>query len=132
MCIPPQAIQEFVESVNCAKRTNPENESEEGVSGQRRKVTAAIAIKFLLARKFDVPRAVVLYEQHEEARWRDGLYDFDPRSEKLKRELETGKFTILVSRVANGGYVWPHTNEDIQPIHCCTPSSRNVMSRVPQ
>lgn len=63
----------------------------------RRKVTAAIAVKFLLARKFDVPRAVVLYEQHEEARIRDGLYDFDPRSEKLKRELETGKFTILVS-----------------------------------
>lgn len=106
MCIPPQAIQEFVESVNCARRTNPEtNESEAGQRPARRKVTAAIAIKFLLARKFDVPRAVVLYEQHEEARWRDGLYDFDPRSEKLKRELETGKFTILVSSTTNGGWI---------------------------
>lgn len=40
---------------------------------------------------------MVLYQHHEISRARDGLFDFDPRSEKLKREIETGKFTILVS-----------------------------------
>lgn len=105
-----QAIQEFVESVNCAKRIDRQSAADEDDDGtsspglgdrpvRRRKVTAAIAVKFLLARKFDVSRAVVLYEQHEQARHRDGLYDLDPRSEKLKRELETGKFTILVSEL---------------------------------
>lgn len=90
-----------MEAVNCTKGIDGDGgEIAEGRQSQpgrgRSKISAAIALKFLLARKFDVPRAVVLYEQHEESR-RDGLYDFDPRSEKLKRELETGKFTILVS-----------------------------------
>lgn len=106
-----QAIQEFVQSVNCTKRVvreeqeqRQQQQDEDGNRPRRRKVTSAKeAVKFLLARKFDVSRAIILYEQHEEARIRDGLYDFDPRSEKLKRELETGKFTILVSltRVRN-------------------------------
>lgn len=97
--------------MNCAKRIDRQSAADEDDDGtsspglgdrpvRRRKVTAAIAVKFLLARKFDVSRAVVLYEQHEQARHRDGLYDLDPRSsEKLKRELATGKFTILVSEL---------------------------------
>lgn len=87
-----------MESVNCTKRID-ENEAESGLEGTSppRKVTAAVAVKFLLARKFDIQRAVVLYQHHEISRARDGLFDFDPRSEKLKREIETGKFTILVS-----------------------------------
>lgn len=100
-----------MESVNCTRigRTEESHGPEEEGGGaqaertpyRRRQITASIAVKFLLARKFDVPRAVVLYEQHEVARIREGLYDFDPRSEKLKRELDSGKFTILVSMKMN-------------------------------
>ena len=61
-------------------------------------MTPATAIKFLLARKFDVPRAVALYEQHEIIRHREGLYNLDILFDPLEAELETGKFTILVSK----------------------------------
>jgi tyrosine-protein phosphatase non-receptor type 9 len=60
-------------------------------------VSWATAVKFLAARKFDVSRAVALYEQHEATRHREGLVRFDPSREPLKSELDTGKFTILVS-----------------------------------
>lgn len=62
-------------------------------------VSWATAVKFLAARKFDVGRAVTLYEQHETTRHREGLVRFDPRQDPLKSELDTGKFTILVSSV---------------------------------
>lgn len=62
-----------------------------------RAVTAATAIKFLFARKFDVHRAVALYEQHEIIRQKEGLHNFDPMIEPLRSELSTGKFTILVT-----------------------------------
>lgn len=54
------------------------------------------AVKFLWARKFDVARAVVLHEQHEETRQREGLFGFNCAVEPLKSELRTQKFTILV------------------------------------
>ena len=60
-------------------------------------VSWATAVKFLAARKFDVSRAVALYEQHDATRHREGLVRFDPSREPLKSELDTGKFTILVS-----------------------------------
>lgn len=60
-------------------------------------MTTATAVKFLFARKFDVHRAVQLYEQHELIRQRECLYNLDPMSDPLRTELETGKFTILVS-----------------------------------
>lgn len=50
-----------------------------------------------MARKFDVPRSLQLYQSHETVRIREGLVKFDPHTDPLKRELETGKFTILVS-----------------------------------
>lgn len=125
-----QAIQEFVKAVDCTRGVDENNgdTAEEGGSRSqprqcRSKISAAIAVKFLLARKFDVARAVVLYEQHEESR-RDGLYDFDPRSEKLKRELETGKFTILVSS-------WFPIHNIFGLIRLFTDSSRNEMSQAP-
>lgn len=59
-------------------------------------VSWSTAVKFLCARKFDVARAVALYEQHEATRDREGLTDFDPTIEPLKSELDTAKFTILV------------------------------------
>lgn len=60
-------------------------------------VTSATALKFLFARKFDVHRAVQLYEQHELTRLREGLYNINPMTSELLLELQTGKFTILVS-----------------------------------
>lgn len=55
------------------------------------------ALKFLMARKFDLNRSLALYKAHELARCREGLTDFDPNKEPLKSELESGKFTVLVS-----------------------------------
>lgn len=63
----------------------------------RRNITHTTAVKFLYARKFDIPRAVSLYEQHEQIRQREYLYNIDPDVEPLRSELQTGKFTILVS-----------------------------------
>jgi tyrosine-protein phosphatase non-receptor type 9 len=57
------------------------------------------ALKFLMARKFDVHRSLALYEAHEITRYREGLAKFDPTKEPLKSELETGKFTVLVSQL---------------------------------
>lgn len=54
------------------------------------------ALKFLMARKFDVRRSLELYQSHENIRIREGLVKFDPLNQPLKSELETGKFTILV------------------------------------
>lgn len=60
-------------------------------------VSWCTAVKFLVSRKFDVARAVALYEQHEATRQREGLVNFNPLVEPLKSELNTEKFTILVS-----------------------------------
>ena len=62
----------------------------------------ASAVKFLMARKFHVDRALALYQQHELMRIREGLTVFDPASSPLKEELKTGKFTILPGKDANG------------------------------
>lgn len=53
-------------------------------------------LKFLMARKFDVPRSLQLYQSHETVRIREGVVKFDPLVDPLRKELETGKFTILV------------------------------------
>lgn len=55
------------------------------------------AVKFMTARKFDIHRALSLYEAHEITRFREGLAKFDPLKDPLKTELESGKFTVLVS-----------------------------------
>ena len=62
------------------------------------------AVKFLMARKFNIDRALALYQQHELMRLRESLISttIDPDSNPLKDELETGKFTILPSKDANG------------------------------
>ncbi|XP_052752201.1 tyrosine-protein phosphatase non-receptor type 9 isoform X2 [Galleria mellonella] len=68
-------------------------------------VSRATAIKFLLARKFDVDRAFALWRQHEATRRREGLSKFAPFEDPLKAELETGKFTILPTRDATGAAI---------------------------
>lgn len=81
-----QAAKHFIEVVNKLRKHR--------CSGP---LSWSCAIKFLAARKYDVQRAVTLYEQHELTRHREGLVYFDTDSEPLKTELNTGKFTILVS-----------------------------------
>ncbi|XP_045450142.1 tyrosine-protein phosphatase non-receptor type 9 [Melitaea cinxia] len=68
-------------------------------------VSRSTAIKFLLARKFDVARAHTLWRQHEATRRREGLIKFEPFEDPLKSELETGKFTILSTRDATGAAI---------------------------
>lgn len=63
------------------------------------------AVKFLMARKFNVERALVLYQQHEIMRIREGLTYFDHSSGPLQTELSLGKFTILPCRDPNGAAI---------------------------
>uniref|UniRef100_U5EPN3 Tyrosine-protein phosphatase non-receptor type 9 n=1 Tax=Corethrella appendiculata TaxID=1370023 RepID=U5EPN3_9DIPT len=88
------AVKQFMDLIN-SSATDP----------TRKAVTPATATKFLLARKFDIPRAVALYEQHEIIRKRESLYGFDPLTDPLRTELETGKFTILPGRDASGAAI---------------------------
>ncbi|XP_037040711.1 tyrosine-protein phosphatase non-receptor type 9 isoform X1 [Bradysia coprophila] len=89
-----QAVKQFIDLVN-----------ELGSNVNRKNVTTATAVKFLFARKFDVQRAVALYEQHELIRQRECLYNLDPMSDPLRTELETGKFTILPGRDVSGAAI---------------------------
>ncbi|KAK3930625.1 Tyrosine-protein phosphatase non-receptor type 9 [Frankliniella fusca] len=95
--LPPQhelATKIFIETVNNLRqkvRTSP--------------VTWSVATKFLAARKWDVGRAVTLYEAHEATRLREGLLNFDPTQDPLKSELSTGKFTVLPTRDQNGAAI---------------------------
>lgn len=106
-----QAVKEFTEIINR--------------NFERKNISPATALKFLLARKFDVQRAVALFEQHELIRQQEGLYTLDPMIDPLRSELETGKFTILVSVFFFGKYLsictgignqltipWSHQNCD--------------------
>ncbi|XP_038074182.1 tyrosine-protein phosphatase non-receptor type 9-like isoform X2 [Patiria miniata] len=53
------------------------------------------AVRFLMARKFDVKRALELFKNHAALRQREGLGHLSPTEEPLSRELLSGKFTIL-------------------------------------
>lgn len=83
-----------------------------GAAPVRRHISHTTAVKFLYARKFDIPRAVSLYEQHEQIRLKEYLYNIDPDVEPLRSELQTGKFTILVS-----GYIFPHLLQECVDNH---------------
>uniref|UniRef100_A0A182QHZ2 Tyrosine-protein phosphatase non-receptor type 9 n=1 Tax=Anopheles farauti TaxID=69004 RepID=A0A182QHZ2_9DIPT len=89
-----KAVKQFIDRINSSKK-----------DPNRKAVTPAIATRFLLARKYDITRAMALYEQHELIRQREGLYGFDPLNEPLRTELETGKFTILPGRDASGAAI---------------------------
>ncbi|XP_050087061.1 tyrosine-protein phosphatase non-receptor type 9 isoform X1 [Anopheles aquasalis] len=88
------AVKQFIDRINSSN--NDPN---------RKAVTPAVATRFLLARKYDIARALSLYEQHELIRQREGLYGFDPMNPPLRTELETGKFTILPGRDASGAAI---------------------------
>ena len=65
-------------------------------------LTAGTAVKFLMARKFNVDRALKLYRQHEMMRVREGLDVIDLEAHALRQEVETGKFTVLSTRDPHG------------------------------
>lgn len=90
-------MKQFIDLCNNLGFVSPASTPSCPTAPQRRTVTSRTALKFLYARKFDVPRAVALYEQHQQIRLREGLYHIDPFLEPLHAELQTGKFTILVS-----------------------------------
>ncbi|XP_042910681.2 tyrosine-protein phosphatase non-receptor type 9-like, partial [Parasteatoda tepidariorum] len=74
-------------------------------NGDKKTWNKSTAIKFMMARKFDICRAVALFESHEVMRRREGLIRFDPTSDTLRSELETGKFTILPVRDSSGAAI---------------------------
>lgn len=79
-----QAIKQFIDLLNSQHQP-------------RKVITPETAIQYLSARKFDVPKAVALYEANNLTRQREGLFGINSKSDPLRSELETGKFTVLVS-----------------------------------
>ncbi|XP_055303453.1 tyrosine-protein phosphatase non-receptor type 9 isoform X2 [Sitodiplosis mosellana] len=86
-----EAVKEFIEIVN------------KKIEGKT--ISTSTALKFVLARKLDVPRAVALFEQHVLIRREEDLDNIEPMSDPLRTELETGKFTILPGRDATGAAI---------------------------
>ena len=80
-----QAIKQFIDLLNSSSEHKP------------RRVSPETAIQYLSARKFDIPKAVALYEANSQTRLREGLYGIDSNVDPLRAELATGKFTVLVS-----------------------------------
>ena len=60
------------------------------------------SVKFLMARKFTVDRAIALYRQHELMRLREKLTSINPSESPLKDEIIAEKFTVLSTRDASG------------------------------
>merc|ERR1712223_1637460 len=88
------ATEKFLENVNKWRAAR-----------ELKQLSRSSALKFLMARKFNVDRALVLYQQHEIMRIREGLTYFDHSPGPLQAELSKGKFTILPSRDPNGATI---------------------------
>uniref|UniRef100_A0A8C7Z1R3 protein-tyrosine-phosphatase n=1 Tax=Oryzias sinensis TaxID=183150 RepID=A0A8C7Z1R3_9TELE len=65
-------------------------------------VSQPTALKFLMARKFDVPRAIDLFQAYKNTRIKEGIININPDEEPLRSELLSGKFTVLPGRDAKG------------------------------
>ncbi|XP_067106804.1 tyrosine-protein phosphatase non-receptor type 9 [Osmerus mordax] len=65
-------------------------------------VSQTTAVKFLMARKFDVSRAIDLFQAYKNTRIKEGIFNINPGEEPLRSELLSGKFTVLPGRDANG------------------------------
>lgn len=68
-------------------------------------VSWSTAVRFLMARKFDVKRALELFRSHGDLRIREGLFNFNPTEEPVSRELLSEKFTVLPLRDAAGASI---------------------------
>ncbi|KAG7230883.1 hypothetical protein INR49_024910 [Caranx melampygus] len=86
------ATRQFLEEIN--KWT-----SQHGVSPLSRE----LAVKFLMARKFDVLRAIELFHSYRETRLKEGIVRLQPQEEPLRSELLSGKFTVLPPVPENAG-----------------------------
>uniref|UniRef100_A0A5F9D239 protein-tyrosine-phosphatase n=1 Tax=Oryctolagus cuniculus TaxID=9986 RepID=A0A5F9D239_RABIT len=64
-----------------------------------------VAVKFLMARKFDVLRAVELFHCYRETRRKEGIVKLKPHEEPLRSEILSGKFTILDVRDPTGASI---------------------------
>ncbi|KAK2103417.1 Tyrosine-protein phosphatase non-receptor type 9, partial [Saguinus oedipus] len=64
-----------------------------------------VAVKFLMARKFDVLRAIELFHSYRETRRREGIVKLKPHEEPLRSEILSGKFTILNVRDPTGASI---------------------------
>uniref|UniRef100_A0A8C9W6Z5 Tyrosine-protein phosphatase non-receptor type 9 n=1 Tax=Scleropages formosus TaxID=113540 RepID=A0A8C9W6Z5_SCLFO len=90
LCVLVQAVEEFL-----AELRNREQHAEVLVS-------RTTAVKFLMARKFDVSRAIDLFQAYKNTRIKEGIYNLNPDEEPLRSELLSGKFTVLPGRDAKG------------------------------
>uniref|UniRef100_A0AAX7UEW3 Tyrosine-protein phosphatase non-receptor type 9 n=1 Tax=Astatotilapia calliptera TaxID=8154 RepID=A0AAX7UEW3_ASTCA len=68
-------------------------------------VSQPTAVKFLMARKFDVSRAIDLFQAYKNTRIKEGIININPDEEPLRSELLSGKFTVLPGRDAKGAAV---------------------------
>uniref|UniRef100_A0A3Q2DCH9 Tyrosine-protein phosphatase non-receptor type 9 n=2 Tax=Cyprinodon variegatus TaxID=28743 RepID=A0A3Q2DCH9_CYPVA len=55
-----------------------------------------------MARKFDVSRAIDLFQAYKNTRIKEGIININPDEEPLRSELLSGKFTVLPGRDAKG------------------------------
>ncbi|XP_062865132.1 tyrosine-protein phosphatase non-receptor type 9 isoform X2 [Trichomycterus rosablanca] len=85
------AVEEFLAALRC--REHSQNAA---------LVSQITAVKFLMARKFDVSRAVDLFQAYKNTRIKEGIFNINPNEEPLRTELLSGKFTVLPGRDANG------------------------------
>uniref|UniRef100_A0AAQ5WZM4 Tyrosine-protein phosphatase non-receptor type 9 n=1 Tax=Amphiprion ocellaris TaxID=80972 RepID=A0AAQ5WZM4_AMPOC len=92
------ATRQFLEEIN--KWT-----SQHGVSPLSRE----LAVKFLMARKFDVLRAIELFHSYRETRLKEGIVRLQPQEEPLRSELLSGKFTVLSVRDPSGASIALYT-----------------------
>uniref|UniRef100_A0A4W4EVD9 Tyrosine-protein phosphatase non-receptor type 9 n=1 Tax=Electrophorus electricus TaxID=8005 RepID=A0A4W4EVD9_ELEEL len=86
-----QAVEEFLAEVRCREQ-----------SQNATLVSQITAVKFLMARKFDVSRAIDLFQAYKNTRIKEGIYNINPNEEPLRTELLSGKFTVLPGRDSKG------------------------------
>lgn len=81
-----------------------------------------VAVKFLMARKFNVLRAIELFHSYRETRLKEGIVKLKPQEEPLRSELLSGKFTVLSVRDPSGASIalftakLHHPNKSIQQV----------------
>lgn len=68
-------------------------------------VGTSTALMFLMARKFNAERAVILYRRYQYERQLYRLQELAPYDQPLSSELLGGKFTVLESRDAGGAAI---------------------------
>uniref|UniRef100_A0A672L9L2 protein-tyrosine-phosphatase n=1 Tax=Sinocyclocheilus grahami TaxID=75366 RepID=A0A672L9L2_SINGR len=85
------AVEEFLAELRCREQSQNAD-----------LVSQMTAVKFLMARKFDVSRAIDLFQAYKNTRIKEGIYNINPNEEPLRSELLSGKFTVLPGRDAKG------------------------------